>query len=106
MFYVVCQEHTFEWDLVRKYPYIRKVFGFLERHLKRPSVEKNAGAIVVDLNGNPVERYYDPELKFVTTGIKIGEHLYFGSLMKPFIIRLNLIQYPATAPTAEPSSTK
>ncbi|KAK9062075.1 hypothetical protein SSX86_019260 [Deinandra increscens subsp. villosa] len=91
-------EHTFEWDLARKYPYVRKVMGFLEKYWKRPSVEKNAGAVVVDLDGNLMERYYDPELKFVTTGIKIGEHLYLGSLMKPFITRLNLTRYAATAP--------
>ncbi|KAI3722893.1 hypothetical protein L2E82_34072 [Cichorium intybus] len=90
-------EHTYEWDLARKYPYIRKVFGFLEKYLKRPSVEKNAGVIAVDLNGKPVERYYDPELTFVTAGLKIGENLYLGNLVKNFIIRLNLTQYPAVA---------
>lgn len=65
-------------------------------------MERAAGAVVVDLDGKPIARYYDPELKFVTTGIKIGEHLYLGNLMKTFLIRLNLSQYPATAP----SSTK
>ncbi|KAL4577757.1 hypothetical protein LXL04_013870 [Taraxacum kok-saghyz] len=89
-------EHTYEWDMARKYPYIRKVFGFLEKYLKRPPVEKNAGAISVNMDGKPVERYYDPQLTFVTTGIKIGDHLYLGNLAKSFIIRLNLTQYPAT----------
>ncbi|PWA40895.1 calcium-dependent phosphotriesterase superfamily protein [Artemisia annua] len=88
-------EHTYAWDLARRYPYSRKIFAFLERHWKRPSVDKNAGAIVVDLEGKLVERYYDPELKYITTGIKIGEHLYLGNLIKSFIIRLNLTQYPA-----------
>ncbi|PWA39757.1 strictosidine synthase-like 4 [Artemisia annua] len=89
-------EHTYSWDLARKYPYIRKVLAFLEKYQKRPSVEKNAGAIVVDLDGKLVERYYEPELTLVTTGIKIGEHLYLGNLMTSFITRLNLTQYPAT----------
>ncbi|PWA30853.1 calcium-dependent phosphotriesterase superfamily protein [Artemisia annua] len=89
-------EHTYGWDLARKYPYIRKVFAFLEKYQIRPSAEKNAGAIVVDLDGKLVERYYERELTFVTTGIKIGEHLYLGNLMSSFITRLNLTQYPAT----------
>lgn len=89
-------EHSYEWDIVRRYPFIRKVFAFLEKYSKRPSVEKNAGALAVDLKGKPVERYYDHELAFVTTGIKIGEHLYLGNFVKPFIIRLNVTQYPAT----------
>lgn len=95
-------EHSYEWELARKYPYMRKVLAFLEKYLKRPSVEKNSGAIQVDLNGKLVARYYEPELKFVTTGIKIRDHLYLGNLVKPFIIRLDLTKYPATAP----SSTK
>ncbi|KAI7731067.1 hypothetical protein M8C21_027053 [Ambrosia artemisiifolia] len=89
-------ELTFEWDLARKYPYIRKFIAFLDKYFQRPSTERNAGVVVVDLDGKPIERYYDPELKFVTTGIKIGEHLYLGNLMKSYITRLNLTQYPAT----------
>ncbi|PWA98074.1 calcium-dependent phosphotriesterase superfamily protein [Artemisia annua] len=89
-------EYTYELDLARKYPYIRKVLVFLERHWKRPSIERNAGVMLVDLDGKLLERYYDPELKFVTTGIKIGEHLYLGNLINSFIVRLNLTQYPAS----------
>nr|XP_043634494.1 protein STRICTOSIDINE SYNTHASE-LIKE 5-like [Erigeron canadensis] len=95
-------EHTYELDMVRKYPYIRRVLAFLEKYLKRPSVEKNAGAIVVDIEGKPLERYYDPGLNQVTTGIHIKEHLYLGNVVASSIIRLNLTRYPATAP----SSTK
>ncbi|KAI3808362.1 hypothetical protein L1987_24311 [Smallanthus sonchifolius] len=99
----IATELTFEWDLARKHPYIRKFFAFLDKNnIQRPSMERNAGAVVVDLDGKPIRQYYDPELKFVTTGIKIGEHLYLGNLMKSFIMRLNLTQYPATTP----SSTK
>lgn len=59
-------------------------------------MERNAGVMLVDLDGKLVERYYEPELKYVTTGIKIGEHLYLGSLINSFIVRLNLTQYPAS----------
>ncbi|KAI3704485.1 hypothetical protein L1987_74706 [Smallanthus sonchifolius] len=95
-------ELTFGWDIVRKYPYIWKLFVFLDKYLRRPSMERNAGVVVVDLDGKPIGRYYDPELNYVTAGIKIGEHLYLGNLLKSFIMRLNLTQYPATAT----SSTK
>ncbi|KAJ0464161.1 putative strictosidine synthase [Helianthus annuus] len=89
-------EHTYEWDLARKYPFIRKFFAFLDKYLKTPSIAKNSGAIVVDLDGNLIGRYYDPELQFITTGTKIKEHLYLGNLKDSFIVRLNLTQYPAT----------
>ncbi|XP_076889499.1 protein STRICTOSIDINE SYNTHASE-LIKE 5-like [Bidens hawaiensis] len=94
----IVTEHVYEWDLARKYPYIRKLFAFLYKYLKTPSsIAKNSGAVVVDLDGNLIERYYDPTLKFITTGIKIKEHLYLGNLLDSFIVRLNLAQYPATA---------
>ncbi|XP_076902916.1 protein STRICTOSIDINE SYNTHASE-LIKE 5-like [Bidens hawaiensis] len=96
----IVAEHTREWDLARKYPYIRKLLAFLEKYKKRRSVEKNSGAVVVDLNGNPIARYYDPELKLVTTVTKISEHLYLGNLINSFIIRLNITQYPATKPSS------
>ncbi|KAD5960756.1 hypothetical protein E3N88_12228 [Mikania micrantha] len=72
----------------------------LDKYFKRPSMERNAGVVVVDLNGKPIARYHDPESKFVTTGIKIGEHLYLGNLMKSFVMRLNLTRYPAIAPSS------
>ncbi|KVI08726.1 protein STRICTOSIDINE SYNTHASE-LIKE 6-like [Cynara cardunculus var. scolymus] len=89
-------DHSYDWDLARRYPFIRKVLAFLAKYLKRPSLERNSGALAVDLEGRPVERYYDRGLAFVTTGVKIGDYLYLGSLVKPFIIRLNITQYPAT----------
>ncbi|KAL8240463.1 hypothetical protein R6Q59_013818 [Mikania micrantha] len=93
-------ELTYEWDLARKHPYIRKFLAVLDKYFKRPSMERNAGVVVVDLNGKPIARYHDPESKFVTTGIKIGEHLYLGNLMKSFVMRLNLTRYPAIAPSS------
>lgn len=67
------------------------------KYAKRPNTDKNAGAIAVDLEGKPVAQYYDVHASQITTGIKIGEHLYFGSLSASYIIRLNLTQYPAAA---------
>ncbi|KAJ0703588.1 putative strictosidine synthase [Helianthus annuus] len=95
-YWIAIISHTYEWDLARKYPFIRKFFAFLDKYLKTPLIAKNSGAIVVDLDGNLIGRYYDPELQFITTGTKIKEHLYLGNLKDSFIVRLNLTQYPAT----------
>ncbi|KAJ0659925.1 putative strictosidine synthase [Helianthus annuus] len=78
-----------------------KAFGIFGKVLEKTfGREKCRGGVVVDLNGNPIARYYDPDLKSVTSVIKIREHLYLGNLVKSFIIRLNLTQYPATAPSS------
>lgn len=58
---------------------------------------KNAGVLVVDLEGKPVAYYHDHQLSAVTSGIKIGNRLYTASLIYANIISLNLDQYPATA---------
>jgi hypothetical protein len=68
----------------------------MERYVGRPNMEKNGGVLAVDLVGKPTAYYYDPGLLLLTTGIKIGDHLYCGSLFSPYIIRLNLKQHPAT----------
>ncbi|KAE8010720.1 hypothetical protein FH972_007063 [Carpinus fangiana] len=88
--------HTFSWDLAFRYPIIRKGIAIMERYVGRPNMEKNGGVLAVDLVGKPTAYYYDPGLLLLTTGIKIGDHLYCGSLFSPYIIRLNLKQYPAT----------
>lgn len=93
----IVQEYTYAWHLALKYPFIRKVMGIMEKYVGRPQMEKNGGVIAVDLEGNPTELYIDHELSLITGGIKIGEHLYVGSLAYPYLIRLNLTQYPAVA---------
>lgn len=67
-----------------------------ERYVGWPNIEKNGGVVAVDLDGKPTAHYYDPGVSLITSGIKIGEHLYCGSIVYPYIIRLNLSQYPAT----------
>ncbi|KAG7968926.1 hypothetical protein I3843_07G004300 [Carya illinoinensis] len=87
---------TLSWHLAFRYPFIRKCIAIMEKYIGRPNMEKNGGALAVDLEGKPTAHYYDPELSLVTSAIKIGHHLYCGSLVAPNIIRLNLRQYPAT----------
>ncbi|KAK6127565.1 hypothetical protein DH2020_038683 [Rehmannia glutinosa] len=84
------------WELVQKYPFMRKVIAIMDKHIGRPKTEKNGGVIAVDLDGKPTAHYYDRDVFLSTSGIKIGEHLYCGSIVLPYIIRLNLSQYPAT----------
>ncbi|TXG59893.1 hypothetical protein EZV62_014466 [Acer yangbiense] len=93
-------EITKVWDLAFRYPFIRKIIAIVERHVEMPKKLKNSGVMAVDLEGKPVAHYYDPELTLITSAIKIGDHLYCGSLSKPNILRLNLRKYPALATTS------
>ncbi|KAK0605637.1 hypothetical protein LWI29_029159 [Acer saccharum] len=93
-------EITKAWDLAFRYPFIRKIIAIVERHVGMPKNLKNGGAMAVDLEGKPVAHYYDPELMLSTSAIKIGDHLYCGSIIKPYILRLNLRKYPAQATTS------
>ncbi|KAL3720626.1 hypothetical protein ACJRO7_005445 [Eucalyptus globulus] len=62
--------------LLLKYPIIRKGAAILERIDRRP--------------GKPVAHYYDPQLSSISSGSKIGDYLYCGSLYYPYILRLKL----------------
>ncbi|PHU26860.1 Protein STRICTOSIDINE SYNTHASE-LIKE 6 [Capsicum chinense] len=88
-------EKTYAWDLAQRYPIIRKIMGIIVKYVGTPHVEKNGGVLSVDLQGNPVEHYYDGDLTMVSSGMKIGDHLYCGSVKTPYMLRLNLKQYPA-----------
>ncbi|KAK0603943.1 hypothetical protein LWI29_010448 [Acer saccharum] len=93
-------EITKVWDLAFRYPFIRKIIAIVERHVGMPKKIRNGGVMAVYLEGKPVAHYYDPELTLITSAIKIGDHLYCGSLTKPYILRLNLRKYPAQATTS------
>lgn len=93
------QEVTQPWELALRYPFIRKVVAVIERYIGRPHMEKNGGVMAVDLEGKPVSHYHDPSLSLISSGVKIGNHLYLGSIAYPYIIRLNLQNYPAQVAT-------
>lgn len=86
---------TDSWYLALRFPAIRKVLAMMEKKGRRPKMEKNGGVVAVNLEGKAVAWYYDYKLSLVTTGMKIGNHLYCGSLAFPGILRLDLDQYPA-----------
>lgn len=75
-----------------KYPFLRKILVVLGKFVSISELERDAGVISVTLEGKPVARYSDPSLYVVTVGLKIGKHLYHGSLSKPYISRIDLTQ--------------
>ncbi|KZV41751.1 hypothetical protein F511_22163 [Dorcoceras hygrometricum] len=83
-------------DLLQRYPLIRKVVAIVERYVGHLKMEKNGGAIAVDLDGKPTALYQDRDISSMTSAIKIGVHLYSGSVSSPYILRLNVDRYPAT----------
>ncbi|CAK9148585.1 unnamed protein product [Ilex paraguariensis] len=93
----IFSEPTYIWSLGQKYPFFRKVMAIILRYIGRPHMGKNAGAFAVDLQGNPIAHYYDPALSMISSGIKIKDHLYCGSVANSYILRLNLTRYPAVA---------
>lgn len=60
-----------------------------------PMFMKNAGVLQVDLDGKPIALYHDHKSSHITSGVKIGNHLYYGSLLHSHIMRLDLLKYPA-----------
>ncbi|PON49998.1 Strictosidine synthase [Parasponia andersonii] len=95
----LASEETKSWALALRHPFIRKILALVERYVGRPHMETNGGVFAVDLEGKPVSHYHDPALFLISTGVKIGNHLYCGSIIYPYIIRLNLQDYPAQAAT-------
>lgn len=81
-----------------KYPWIRKVLAIMEKYKKRPQAERNGGVLGVDLEGKPVAHFHDPSLCMISSGLKIGNRLYCGSVIYPHLISFNLSQaQPARA---------
>ncbi|MED6127376.1 yls2-like [Stylosanthes scabra] len=83
-------------DVIFRYPLIRKAMGIFAKYVMNPRrfLAKNGGVIAVDLEGKLSSHYSDPKLA-LASGIKIGNHIYCGSLVYPFILRLDVKKYPA-----------
>ncbi|WOL10762.1 protein STRICTOSIDINE SYNTHASE-LIKE 4-like [Canna indica] len=79
---------TLEWDVLMKYPLLRKVLVIVEKFIKVPLAVRDSGVLKVDLEGRPLALYSDRGLALVTGGIQIGKHLYYGSLDKAYISRI------------------
>lgn len=95
-YWIAISSESKVWQVMQAYPRIRKVAGMLEKYKIRPSTEKHGGAVAVDLDGKPIAHYHDRDMAMISSGIKIGDHLFIGSIVYPYVIRLNLSEYPAT----------
>ncbi|KAK4764014.1 hypothetical protein SAY87_013452 [Trapa incisa] len=83
------------WKTALRYPSIRKVLAIMRKYFKIPSMKKNGGSFVVDLEGKPIAHYHDPRLSLTTGAIKIGNYMYCSSLEDHYITRLDLTLYGA-----------
>ncbi|KAK2408721.1 Calcium-dependent phosphotriesterase superfamily protein [Trifolium repens] len=86
---------TPQWRLLLKYPFLRKIAAMVTKYYRRPNLEKNGGVLVVDLAGKLRDHYYDPQLSLISSGIKVDNYIYCGSMSYPFLLRLDVKQYPA-----------
>ncbi|XP_062205883.1 protein STRICTOSIDINE SYNTHASE-LIKE 5-like [Phragmites australis] len=81
---------TFQWDILTKYPFVRKLVYLAEKFVAVPLGLKNSGAMSVTLDGEPVSMYTDPGLTLATGWLKVGKYLYYGSLTEAYISRIDL----------------
>jgi hypothetical protein len=64
----------------------------VEQFVMVPKSMKNSGGISVSLDGQPIALYSDPNLVLATSWLQIGNYLYYGSLYKSYISRIDLTQ--------------
>ncbi|KAK1324538.1 hypothetical protein QJS10_CPA01g00277 [Acorus calamus] len=88
---------TLFWDVILKYPFLRKILVIMSRYVELPNGQQDGGVLEVDLEGRPVALYTDPSLGETTVGLKIGNQLYYGSLVKSYISRMELPQSSTSA---------
>ncbi|XP_073001276.1 protein STRICTOSIDINE SYNTHASE-LIKE 6-like [Typha latifolia] len=86
---------TISWDIMYKYPIIRKILFILEKFVTVPHNLRDSGGLSVTLEGKPLTLYTDPDLILATGWLKIGRYLYYGSLHKDYLSRIDLTQYVA-----------
>uniref|UniRef100_A0A0E0MAB0 Strictosidine synthase conserved region domain-containing protein n=1 Tax=Oryza punctata TaxID=4537 RepID=A0A0E0MAB0_ORYPU len=87
---------TLQWDVLTRSPFLRKLVYMVDKFVVAvPHNLKNAGAMSVTLAGEPVSMYSDPGLALTTGWLKVGDYLYYGSLTKPYLSRINLAKSPA-----------
>ncbi|XP_068646384.1 protein STRICTOSIDINE SYNTHASE-LIKE 5-like [Aristolochia californica] len=80
--------------IAMKYPIVRKLLITLSRYVTLPEFT-DSGIIGIDMDGKPFALYKDHSLSSVTSGLKIGNYLYYGSLTKSYISRLDLTKHAA-----------
>jgi hypothetical protein len=86
------QGRTILWDIIFKYPIVRRVIFVVKQFVTVSKSMKNSGGISVSLDGQPIALYSDPNLILATSFLKIGNYLYYGSLYKSYISWIDLTQ--------------
>ncbi|XP_072962638.1 protein STRICTOSIDINE SYNTHASE-LIKE 6-like [Typha angustifolia] len=81
---------TLSWDIMCKYPILRKILFILQKFVTVPHNLGDSGGLSVALDGKPITLYTDPDLDFATGWLKIGRYLYYASLHKDYITRIDL----------------
>lgn len=84
-----------QWDLLTKYPFLRKLVYVAEKFVTVPHGLENSGGMSVTLDGEPVSLYNDPGLALTTGWLKVGKHLYYGSLTETYLSRIDLTKSSA-----------
>lgn len=64
----------------------------IDKFVKIPYSQRDSGILKVDLDGQPLALFSDPGLTLATSGLKIGKHLWYGSLVKDYLSRIDLTQ--------------
>ncbi|KAK8944372.1 hypothetical protein KSP39_PZI007757 [Platanthera zijinensis] len=84
------------WDLVMKHPLLRKYLIVIVKLVGLPPLSR-AGVLSVSLEGRPKALYSDRDLSHISSGLKVGRHLYMGSLTEGHVLRLDLSKFPLDA---------
>eukprot|EP01018_Ginkgo_biloba_P016515 Gb_04245 [translate_table: standard] len=88
------QRRSLMLKLLPKYPFMRHLLVAVSRVMPGSIVDSmnEAGILAVDEDGQPIGLYSDPNIALISSGLKIGNCLYFGSLSLDYIGCLNLTQ--------------
>uniref|UniRef100_A0A7N1A2V4 Strictosidine synthase conserved region domain-containing protein n=1 Tax=Kalanchoe fedtschenkoi TaxID=63787 RepID=A0A7N1A2V4_KALFE len=86
---------SFIWNTLVKYPSVRKITAMYHKAVGLADIGREGGVMIVDKEGRPVAHYHDVKLSMSSSAISVGDNLYIGSVMYPYILRLNTTKYPA-----------
>jgi hypothetical protein len=90
------QSRTLSWTIATKFPSVRHVLvliGKLAPSVVIDAIVNEPSVLAVNEMGNPIALYSNPNLKNqITTGLKIGDSLYYGSVTLDYIGRVPLTQ--------------
>ncbi|XP_077246816.1 protein STRICTOSIDINE SYNTHASE-LIKE 6-like [Tasmannia lanceolata] len=89
---------TYFVDMLMRSRLVRKVWSIWGNTMSWiPQLKMNGGVLAVSLEGEVVALYSDPGLFSVTSGVKIGRHIYYGSLLNDYVSRFDLKQHAGRA---------